>query len=269
MPALLVVDRDSGRLDFRLAWIVSMLKGFCVPELFRGVIGYALVVAIGWPWGALAAKAEEPTEAKEANSGRIEGAVIYRRDSSRTWRYSRYYVKNAKSGELAEAVVAIRGEGLNAPKSSAPAEITIDQKNFQFHPETVAVRRGDSVTFTNSDRAAHNVRSSGALANFNITMPVDGKGHTVRLDRAGGISRPVEVDCVFHSNMRAWIFVFDHPYFMLTQADGRFRLVDVPAGKYELEMAHPAGGLRWRKPIEVKPGETLHVDIGVSPDNLK
>jgi hypothetical protein len=34
-------------------------------------------------------------------------------------------------------------------------------------------------------------------------------------------------------------------------------------------MAHPAGGLRWRKPIEVKPGETLNVDIEVSPDNLK
>jgi plastocyanin len=230
-------------------------------------MGCALVVAIGSPWGALAVNAGEPTEAKEVNSATIEGTVIYHRDPSRTWRYSRYYVQNAKSGELAEAVVALRGPS-NA-KSSAPAETKIDQKNFQFQPETVAVRRGDSVTFTNSDRSAHNVRSSGALANFNITMPVDGKGYTLRLDRAGGISRPVEVDCVFHSNMRAWIFVFDHPYFMLTRADGRFRLVDVPAGEYELEMAHPAGGLRWRKPIEVKPGETLHVDIGVSPDNLK
>jgi plastocyanin len=201
--------------------------------------------------------------------GVVEGTVIYRRDGTRPWRYARYYVKNAKSGQLAEAVVAMRGEGLKVLKSPPPAEKTIDQKNFQFQPETVVVRRGDSVTFTNSDQAAHNVRSSGALANFNITMPVDGKGHTVRFDLAGGIRRPVEVDCVFHSNMRAWIFVFDHPYFMQTQEDGRFRLADVPAGKYELEMAHPAGGLRWRKPIEVKPGMTLNVDIEVSPENLK
>jgi plastocyanin len=227
------------------------------------------VVAIAWSQFVVAANAEALAAVKGADTGTIEGVVTYVRDSSRPWRYARYYVKNPKSGELAEAVVAIRGKGLNASKPPAPAAITIDQKNFQFQPETVALRRGDSVTFTNSDRAAHNVRSSGGLANFNVTMPVDGKGYTVRFDRAGGISRPAEVDCVFHSNMRAWIFLFDHPYFMLTQADGRFRLADVPAGKYELEMAHPAGGLRWRKPIEVKSGETLHVDIRVSPDNRK
>jgi plastocyanin len=232
-------------------------------------MGYALVVAIGWSSGDLAANAEQPAAAAVVDTGRIEGRVIYNRDSSRPWRYSRYYVKNAKSGELAEAVVAIRGKGLSIAKSAVSAETKIDQTNFQFQPETVAIRRGDSVTFTNSDRATHNVRSSGTLTNFNLTMPVDGKGNTVRFDQAGGIRRPVEVDCVFHGNMRAWIFVFDHPNFMLTQADGRYRLTDVPPGKYELEMAHPAGGLRWRKPIVVKPGETLRVDIQVSPAGLK
>jgi plastocyanin len=230
---------------------------------------FATVVVFGGIGQTSKASGQQVVGSKVVNTGAIKGTVGYRRDSGRPWRYSRYYVKNPKSGELAEAVVALRGKGLNVAKSAASAETKIDQKNFQFQPETVAIRRGDSVTFTNSDRASHNVRSSGALANFNITMPVDGKGYTVRFDRAGGIGRPVEVDCVFHSNMRAWIFVFDHPYFMLTQADGRFRLADVPTGNYELEMAHPAGGLHWRKPIEVKPGETLHVDIRVSPDDLK
>ena len=53
--------------------------------------------------------------------GTIEGVVTYRADPQRPWRYARYYVKQAKTGELAEAVVAIRGKGLTgaAPKAAA------------------------------------------------------------------------------------------------------------------------------------------------------
>jgi hypothetical protein len=67
--------------------------------------------------------------------------------------------------------------------------------------------------------------------------------------------------------MQANIFVFDHPWYELTDASGKFRLTDVPPGQYELEMAHPAGSLRWRKRVEVKAGETLRIDIRVSPDD--
>ena len=36
--------------------------------------------------------------------GAIEGVVTYHADAKRPWRYSRYYIKQAKTGELAEAV---------------------------------------------------------------------------------------------------------------------------------------------------------------------
>ena len=74
--------------------------------------------------------------------GTIEGAVTYRADAKRPWRYARYYVKNAKSGELAEAVVALRGKSLEKSKPAAPATVKIDQKDFQFVPELVAIRHG-------------------------------------------------------------------------------------------------------------------------------
>jgi hypothetical protein len=32
-------------------------------------------------------------------------------------------------------------------------------------------------------------------------------------------------------------------------------------------MSHPAGELRWRQPVEVKAGQTLRVDIRLSPDD--
>ncbi|HMC11302.1 MAG TPA: carboxypeptidase regulatory-like domain-containing protein, partial [Pirellulaceae bacterium] len=190
---------------------------------------------------------------------------IYQADPARPWRYARYYVKQAKTGELAEAVVALRAKPADDVNRESQT-IVIDQQNFQFQPEIVAIRRGDSVKFTNGDQTTHNVQATTDIASFNVNMP-GGGDHTVRFNRAGGIRQPVQIGCVFHSAMRSWIFVFDHPWYQLTPASGNFRLADVPPGQYDLEMVHPAGELRWRKRVEVRTGETLRIDIRVSPDD--
>ena len=205
--------------------------------------------------------------AEDKETGIIEGVVTYTPDAQRPWRYSRYYIKDARSGELAEAVVALRSSKLKGTgKRDKPETVTIDQENFQFVPETVAIRVGDSVKFTNSDSSIHNVRTSGRLASFNVTIATGGS-HTVLCDHAGGTRYPIKVGCVFHSSMQGWIYVFDHPYYQLTAKDGRFRLKEVPPGEYDLEMVHPAGELRWRQTVKIQAAETLQVDIAVSPDD--
>lgn len=199
--------------------------------------------------------------------GTIEGTVTYKADTKRPWRYARYYIKNAKSGELAEAVVALRAKPAIDVQRAAQT-VVIDQANFQFTPETVAIRRGDFVQFTNSDNATHNVQTSGEIANFNVNTP-GGGSHTFPFDKAGGTRQPATVGCVFHSAMRANVFVFDHPWYAVTPSTGRFRLENAPPGDYDLEMAHAAGELRWKKRVTIKPGETLRVDIGLSPDDKR
>ena len=82
--------------------------------------------------------AEDPT-----SGGTIEGTVVYRA-GDKPWRYARYYVSDPKKGLLAEAVVALRARslrGLFPPES--PRTSVIDQKNFQFVPETIAIRVGE------------------------------------------------------------------------------------------------------------------------------
>jgi len=212
--------------------------------------------------GASAADTSAPA------TGNIEGVVIYEADRKRPWRYRRYYIADRKKGYLAEAVVALTGSKIkrNAPKPPASAKWVVDQENFRFVPEISAIRVGDTVTFTNSDPETHNVNASSGLDRFNINIG-RGQEHAQSFRHSGGIRRPVRLGCVFHSGMRCWIFVFAHPYYQITKADGRFCIEDVPPGKYELAMAHPAGDLRWNQKVNVIAGQTVRVEIRVSPDD--
>jgi plastocyanin len=208
------------------------------------------------------------TEDKAA-TGTIRGTVKYIADPQHPWRLGRYYIRNAKSGELAEAVIAISQRGLKPlDENREPVTVEVDQKDFQFKPETTAIRVGDHVRFLNSDNHAHNVKTSHSDFSFNVTMPV-GSAHTETFKVASGTSQPYRIDCVFHNSMQAWIFVFDHPWFQVTTADGNFVLNDVPAGEYRLDVVHPAGDLRYRQTIQVVANEVSEVEVRMQPKSTK
>ena len=208
---------------------------------------------------------QESTTGNASTTGTIQGTVKYFADPQHPWRLGRYYIRKAKSGELAEAVVAISARGLKSPpEKREPVIVEIDQKNFQFTPETTAIRVGDHVRFLNSDDHTHNVKTSHPDFSFNVAMPVGSK-HTETFKMATGISQPYRIDCVFHSAMQSWIFVFDHPWFQVTDVDGRFLMKDIPAGEYRLDVVHPAGSLRHRQTIQVVAGEVSTVEIRMKP----
>lgn len=198
----------------------------------------------------------------------IEGTVTYQPDPHRPWKLSRYYVANPKTGRLAEAVVALEGPDLaQSGLNDAAQTQSMDQANFQFVPETLALRAGDSIKIMNSDDALHNVMTSDGPKPFNVTL-AKGQEFLQSFDQAGGLAHPIRLGCLFHSGMRAWIYVFDHPWFTVTKSEGRFRFEGVPPGNYTLSLVHPAGKLHWSRPIQVKPSETLSLAIQLTPDNI-
>jgi plastocyanin len=213
-----------------------------------------------------------PALGQEADSevtGSVKGVVKYIADPRHPWRLGRYYIANANSGELAEAVVALSVRGVSVPETDRePETVTIDQKNFQFVPEVAAIRTGDRVRFLNSDDHVHNVKTLHPRFSFNVNMP-SGAEHVETFSSASGIRIPYQIDCVFHSSMRAWIFVFDHPWFAITGRDGVFELEHVPAGEYRIEVTHPAGKLRLRKTVVVKAGKTSEVRLELAHDKSK
>lgn len=205
----------------------------------------------------------------DAPSGSVEGAVYYEPDAQRPWRYARYYVHDRDTGELAEAVVCLSGKSLaGLQPRDEPSEFQMDQKDYRFVPETIAIRAGDRIQFTNGDPAAHNVFTGDGADPFNVTMGLDGS-YLQTFRRAGGVRRPIRIGCTFHSTMQAWIFVFDHPFHAVTAKDGRFRFENVPPGEYTLDVLHPAGRLTWSTPVTVADGDVLVRDVRLSPDHLQ
>ena len=198
----------------------------------------------------------------------IEGTVSYQPDPKRPWKLSRYYIASPKSGRLAETVVALEGPNLAQDAPQKPAQTrNMDQVNFQFVPETVALRAGDSLKVMNSDDALHNVMTSDGQKPFNVTL-AKGREFTRSFDQAGGLAHPIRLGCLFHNGMRAWIYVFDHPWFTVTKGDGRFRFEGVPPGNYTLSLVHSAGKLHWSRPLVLKRKETSSLDIQLTPDNV-
>ncbi len=137
----------------------------------------------------------------------------------------------APASELRNVVVYLK----DAPHVRvAPAHAEIRQVNETFAPRAVAVTVGSEVSFPNGDPFYHNVFSLSRPRTFDLGRYPTGQTRTVRFDKPG----LVKVFCQIHSHMSASVMVFDHPWFIVPDADGRFELDDLPAGTQRLVAWH-------------------------------
>ena len=214
--------------------------------------------------------AEPPRDAtpSQVQTGTIEGVVIYESDRQRPWRYRRNYVRSRTAGELAEAVVSlVRGDQPFPQNDGSHQQARVDQKDYNFIPETQAVDVGTEVTFTNSDPFLHDVTAKNSSQRFSISLRQFDKVKRI-LKEPGDINDPLTLSCAFHSDMRGWIFIFDHSCFAVTGENGKFRLSNAPVGKQTVVVVHPAGQLKLMQEVDVKPNETVRVEMRLSPDHL-
>ena len=106
----------------------------------------------------------------------------------------------------------------------------MDQRNESFVPHVLAIVAGTVVDFPNNDATYHNVFSLSREKTFDLGRYAAGRSKSVRFERPGII----RVFCDIHAHMSAFILVFAHRYFSVTDDDGRYRLENVPPGTYNL-----------------------------------
>ena len=138
------------------------------------------------------------------------------------------------SGGVKNALVRVT-KGVEEKDRPAPKEpVILNQKGCVYIPRVIAVRAGQPVEFRSDDDMLHNVHGL-PFANKEFNFGIF-KGQVV--PKTFAKPEIFKVKCDVHSWMAAWIGVFDHPYFAMTDADGRFTIKGLPPGKYTLEVWH-------------------------------
>ena len=153
------------------------------------------------------------------------------------------------------AVVYFDAAPRGAFEDRESARVSLDQRNETFVPHLLAITAGATVDFPNHDRTYHNVFSLSKAKRFDLGRYAAGNSKSVRFDRPG----IVRVFCDIHSHMNAFILVFGHRFFAVTDQDGRYEIDGVPPGTYMLS-AWFEGAVREQRPLTVT-ADTRAVDL--------
>ena len=132
----------------------------------------------------------------------------------------------------------------------------MDQRDERFVPHLLAVQVGTTVDFPNSDETFHNVFSLSRTRRFDLGRYAAGRSKSVRMDRSG----VVRVFCDIHPHMSAFILVFAHPFFDVTDDDGRFVIEGVPPGAYTV-VGWYEGEARVTRALSVSAGAWTEVEL--------
>jgi plastocyanin len=159
------------------------------------------------------------------------------------------------STEPPVAVVYLDG---SFAKPASPPTKQVVQKDLTFIPSLLPVQVGTRVEFPSLDDTYHNIFSYSPAKRFDLGRyrPDERPIPSQVFDTRGLVT----LRCDIHEHMRGLILVLDTPYFVMTDTDGRFRLRGLPSGRYTLKAWINSKTTRER-PVELKNGETLHVDF--------
>ena len=168
----------------------------------------------------------------------------------------------ARSRDAADrrrSVVYLEEAPRGAFEELAGGRARMNQINEQFVPRVLAITTGTVVDFPNSDRIYHNVFSLSKARTFDLGRYAVGMSRAVRFDRPG----IVRVFCDIHSHMSAWVLVFNHPFFAVTDEDGRYAIPNVPPGTYSLAVWHETLPRETRRIVVPDAGGVIDIDFSI------
>ncbi len=140
-------------------------------------------------------------------------------------------------------------------KFDTPSNLQLDQRGCQFRPHVFIVPAGKSFDLINSDGILHNFRTVGEKNPIlNKAQPKFKKKLKIKIDKP----EIIHANCDVHEWMHAWLVVAEHPYYVLTEENGSFKIPAVPPGTYTLQLWHETLGQQTRK-VTVKAGEETKV----------
>ena len=186
------------------------------------------------------------------------------------WRLLHDFVVGHQGG-LKDAIVLL--EGVEAGKPFEVSVPLIEARDCMFQPFMTVVRNGHAVEVINMDPVMHDIQGyetsleAGARVLFNTPLVMNhqhrrGDLHALH-NHAPGKSlvgpiylnkgrRTFYMQCGFHAYMESWAMAVNNPYYALTDAEGKFKIDQIPPGTYQLVVWHPQTGPGTTKSVVVK-----------------
>jgi hypothetical protein len=187
-------------------------------------------------------------------------------------------------GGVANTIVYIRnisqGKAMNLPMPRR----SLDQKHCRYEPHILLVPQTAELTMKSSDAVLHTVHMDGA-ASFNVPFPFPERVIARNMNTPGLVNLRCNGGHVW---MNAEMMVVSHPYYAVTDLNGRFELTDVPPGEYEVVAWHEGWHVlgrenaldvftqktiqravfseprTWQQSVSVNPGQTTVTNFVIS-----
>ena len=147
------------------------------------------------------------------------------------------------------------GRGAEKPEKFHPSydekkktKLTLDNQKCRFVPKAVFARSGQTLVLKNSDAVGHNCHITTFQQEHNINIPANKEVELQLKDDADKI--PGEVRCDIHKWMDSVIFIRDNPYVAITDAEGKFKIENLPPGDWQFQFWHKKAG--YLKTLEIK-----------------
>jgi plastocyanin len=136
------------------------------------------------------------------------------------------------AGNLQNVVVYVSAGLAESPAAIPPEPVVITQDGCSYKPHVLALQRNQKLRIVNADQTSHNIHPMPeSNREWNKSQPPGAPAfeETFAREEVG-----IPVKCNVHPWMRAYVSVFKHPYFAVTNESGAFSIANLPPGTYTI-----------------------------------